>query len=89
MRDSWKAQIDSHQTEPGGFYKFVSGNSKYHAMGEATASLVRMLIFSMRNFKCLHVESYEIAFIVYIRLRNLKQIIIHPSTRPPYGRLLC
>ena len=39
MRDAWKAQIDAHQTLAGGFYSYLSKNSKYHAMGEATASL--------------------------------------------------
>tara|TARA_B110000208_G_C11623710_1_gene378201 strand:+ start:60 stop:860 length:801 start_codon:yes stop_codon:yes gene_type:complete len=39
MRDAWKTTIDSHQNVSGGFYSYISKNSKYHAQGEATASL--------------------------------------------------
>lgn len=48
MRDKWAAQIDSYQ-QPDGFYHHESTNSKYHAMGEATASLALLGRFPKYN----------------------------------------
>jgi len=47
-RDQWASQIDSFQNAEG-WYNQSSGNSKYHAMGEATAALALLQRYPRYN----------------------------------------
>jgi hypothetical protein len=54
-RDAWAAQVDSYQNADG-FYNHSTSNSRYHAIGEATASLA--LLDRRPRYNCSEYEAF-------------------------------